>query len=142
MNGTFDLVCLVLPALVALGAGWGAHRRGQSKPFGAQCFFFWYVVIGVGAAGLIDGLSQVFAGQQTASLNQWPNSPFVIELGFMSCAFGLLGILSIWVRGTWRQATAVGYGVFLLLAALYHVYDAAANRTTRPATLGQPSGWM
>lgn len=95
----------------------------------------------VGAAGLIDGLSQVFAGQQTARLNQWPNSPFVIELGFMSCAFGLLGILSIWVRGTWRQATAVGYGVFLLLAATYHVYDAAAKRNYSAGNLG-PAPWM
>jgi hypothetical protein len=136
MLSLFDFTYLVLPAAIALLAGWYAHHRGRPEPFGVSRFLFWYVLIGVGAAGVLDGLSQVFYGQATARLTDWPYSPFLIELGFMNFSFGVIGLVSCWIAGGWRQAAAVGYALFLALASAYHVYDAVVNHNLSAGNVG------
>jgi hypothetical protein len=127
--GAVDFVYLIIPSLVALAAIRRHRHRGEevTRDFKLDRYFFWYLVLAVGVAGVIAGLSQMFNGDDTAELNDWVDSPFVIELGMMNFAFGILGLLCIKIQGTWWYAAGVGYALFLLMAAYYHLFDWLAN---------------
>jgi hypothetical protein len=127
--GVIDFVYLVVPALVALASMRRRRHRGEevTREIAVERFFFWYLIIAVGIAGLIAGLTQMFNGDETAELNDWVESPFVVELGMMNFTFGVLGLLCAKVKGTWWYAAGVGYALFLLLAAYYHLYDWLGN---------------
>ncbi|MGH2923249.1 MAG: DUF6790 family protein [Solirubrobacterales bacterium] len=125
----FEFLYLLVPPIVALLALHRRRRRGEAITREAviERFLFWYLVLAVGVAGVIDGLSQMFDPDATAELNEWAESQFTIELGMMNFAFGLLGLACIKARGSWRYAAGVGYAIFLLLAAYYHLHDWIAN---------------
>ena len=126
------LVYVVLPFALALMSVRRGRARGDSADghYLLDRLLFWYLVIAVGVAGTLSGLSQMFNGEMTARLNDWPYSPFVVELGCMNLAFGLLGLLCIRIKGTWWYAVGVGYGIFMALAAYYHIYDYFAHSNT------------
>ena len=126
------LVYVILPLILALIGTWRERTRGDSTGvrYLVDQLLFWYLVIAVGVAGTISGFSQMFNGEMTARLNDWPYSPFVVELGFMNLAFGILGLLCVRIKGTWWYAAAVGYGIFMGLAAYYHIYDFVAHSNT------------
>jgi hypothetical protein len=138
----FELLYLVVPPVIALSAVSRRRRRGGEVTRGAavERFLFWYLVIAVGVAGVLDGLSQMFNPEATAALNHWTDSQFILELGFMNFAFGVLGLACIRARGSWRYATGVGYAIFLLLAAYYHLYDWLGNGNESAGNVG-PSLW-
>ena len=138
----FELIYLVVPALVGLIAVERRSRRGElvTREDKVRIFLFWYLVLAVGGAGLLDGFSQMFDPDATADLNDWPESQAFIELGMMNFSFGVLGICCIWAKGSWRYAAGVGYSIFLLLAAYYHLHDAYGNGNHSDGNTG-PSLW-
>jgi peptidoglycan/LPS O-acetylase OafA/YrhL len=135
----FELLYLVVPAVVGLIAVERRRRRGEEVDRVA-IFLFWYLVLAVGVAGLLDGFSQMFDPDATADLNDWPESQAFIELGMMNFSFGVLGICCIKAKGSWRYAAGVGYAIFLLLAAYYHLHDAYGNGNHSDGNTG-PSLW-
>jgi len=138
----FEFLYLLVPPIVAVLALERRRRRGEivTREAVIERFLFWYLVLAVGVAGVLDGLSQMFDGEETAELNEWTNSQFVIELGMMNFAFGLLGLACIKARGSWRYAAGIGYAIFLLLAAYYHLHDWIANDNDSDGNTG-PSLW-
>ena len=126
------LVYVILPPALALISLRRGRARGASteRHYFLDRLLFWYLVIAVGVAGTLSGVSQMFNGEMTARLTGWPYSPFVVELGFMNLAFGVLGLLCIRIKGTWWYAVGVGYGIFMGLAAYYHIYDYFAHSNT------------
>jgi hypothetical protein len=139
MFEAFHLLLILLPFV--LGA---VHvlRRRPPRPtrWVVETFLLYYLVIGVGAQGLLAGMQQIFASERVAAYVGWPDSPFVHELGSMNLAFGVLGVLCIWVRGGWWNAAAIGYSLFLLMAAAGHIRDAALNDNTSAGNVG-PTLW-
>lgn len=114
------LLFILLPPVLAslhlgLSRGWPDRRRA------VECFLVYHLVIGVGVQGVSAGLKQVWDGEAVAAYVGWSYSPFVREVGFSNLAFGVLGLLAPWCRGSWRDAAGVGYSVFLLLAAGGHL---------------------
>lgn len=54
----------------------------------------------------------------------WPTgSPFQYEVAAANLAFGILGVLCIWWRGSFWLATGIGSAVFLFGAAMVHLCD-------------------
>ncbi len=98
------------------------------------------VFIGVGVQGAAAGLKQIFAGQSVAAYTGWTFSPFVAELGLMNLSYGVLGLIAPFASRGWMVAAALGYGIFLLGAAIGHVHDMA---TTGNLSLGNagPTLW-
>jgi hypothetical protein len=132
-------LCYVfLPA--AIGGVHLAFKKGLQLREKAKIFLNYYVFISVGLQGLIAGSSQLFFATNVASYVQWPYSPFLLELGMANLAFGMLGVLSWWIKGSWRLAAACGYGVFLIFAAIGHLYDALFNGNLSMGNLG-PQLW-
>ncbi len=138
MLGLFDLLYIIVPTVVALAIIRHRRRRGEevSREVAIGIYLFWFLIFAVGVAGIFDGLSQMFNGDETAELNEWPESPFVIELGMMNFTFGVLGLLCIKIKGTWWYAAGVGYALFLLMAAYYHVFDWVANGNNSDGNTG------
>jgi len=135
----FQVAMMVLPVLVGgvmVLRGRGAHDRRWS----VERFLLAFLVIGVGVQGAWIGLQQMLTAEQVAEYVGWPYSPFINELGYMNFMFGLLGILCIWVRGTWWNAAGIGYAGFLLLAAANHIYDAVAHDNLSIGNVG-PTLW-
>ena len=81
------------------------------------------LVFGVGVIGLPLGfIPHVFFADQAAKLIGWaPGSPFQFEVGVHDGAWGVLGFLSIWLRGGFWLATGLGWSLFMLGATYGHV---------------------
>ena len=81
------------------------------------------LVLDVGVIGLPLGfIPHVFFADETARAIGWPTgSPFQFEVGVHDGAWGVLGFLCIWIRGTFRLATGLGWALFMLGATYGHV---------------------
>ncbi len=110
---------IVFPPLLALFR-MGHTFRLRKKEREAKILLY-YLVISVGIQGLLTGLFEIFFPSWIAETLQLPMSPFLTELGMANVAFGFLGILCPWMTQGWRMATAVGYGLFLLMTGLLHL---------------------
>ncbi len=83
-----------------------------------EIFFVYFLIISVGVQGLLTGCLQIFVAESVVNLAKWPFSPFLMEVGFANLVFGILGIASIWIKDRWRDATAIGYSLFLIAIAI------------------------
>ncbi len=130
----FHVLLILLPPLTAL-----VHRRLRGGGY-ADLFFRHLIFVGVGVQGVMAGLKQIGAGQDVAAYTGWAYSPFVVELGLMNLSYGILGLIAPFAGRGWQLAAALGYGIFLLGAAIGHVADMA---TTGNISLGNagPTLW-
>ncbi len=87
-------------------------------------FLLYSLVLNVGVIGLPLGfIPHVFFPDWAAQQIGWPpGSPFQFEVGFHDGAWGLLGVLSIWIGGGFWLATGLGWSFFILGAASLHLY--------------------
>jgi hypothetical protein len=83
------------------------------------------LVLGVGVIGLPLGfIPHVFFPDQAAQMIGWPpGSPFQFEVGVHDGAWGVLGLLCIWIGGLFWLATGLGWSLFMLGATYGHVRD-------------------
>lgn len=129
---TVRILFLVLP--VIMGIAHSIWRRNVPGFSIVECFFTYFLVIGVGLQGLIVGHLEIYHGEVVAAYVGWPNTPFLSELGKANITFGILGILSFWCRGGWRSATALGAGLFIMMANIghyrYFIYEDHAHAAT------------
>lgn len=90
-----------------------------------QLLLLYALVLDVGVIGLPLGfIPHVFFAEETARLIGWePGSPFQFEVGVHDGAWGLLGFLSLWMRGLFWVATGLGWSVFMLGATYGHVRE-------------------
>ena len=81
------------------------------------------LVLDVGVIGLPLGfIPHVFFPDQAARMIGWaPGSPFQFEVGVHDGAWGVLGFLCIWIRGSFWLATGLGWSLFMLGATYGHV---------------------
>jgi hypothetical protein len=115
---TVRILFLVIPIIIGIiHCIWRRNDPSFSK---IECFFTYFLTIGVGLQSLIVGHLEIYHGDIVATFIGWPNTPFLSELGKANISFGLLGILSFWFKGGWRSATAVGAGLFIMMASIGH----------------------
>lgn len=82
-------------------------------------------VFHVGVIGFFLGfIPHVFFADATAKSIGWqPGSPFQFEIGFHDGAWGILGFLCLWIRGTFWIATGIGWSFFMLGATYGHIRE-------------------
>jgi len=103
----------------------------------AEVLLLWLFVVDVGVAGLMGFYAHTAMAAETAASIGWaPGSPFQFEVAVANLAFGVLGILCVWLRGLWWWATAVGISVFLLGAAYGHVQQIVEAGNRSPGNAG------
>src|SRR5690606_35050202 len=111
-------------------------RKEYSREKAVDLFFVYCLFFMVGVIGLIGFISHVFYPTQTAEMIGWPDSPFQLEVGFHDGAWGLLGILAIWMRGNFWFATAVGWSFFMLGATYVHIIEMMTHGNFAPYNAG------
>lgn len=129
---TIRILFILLPLIMGtIHIFWRKNYPGFSK---IECYFSYFLVIGVGLQSLLIGHLEMAQGELVATYIGWPNTPFLSELGKANVAFGILGVLCFWFKGGWRSATALGYSLFLMMAAFghyrYFIYENHAHAAT------------
>lgn len=113
----FSILLIVLPLILGLIH---AYLKGEQK---VDSIFLYYIVIGIGIQGIASGVMQTFFSDSVTHYVQWPFSPFMLELGLANISYGILGILSPWMSGGWKTATASGYALFLFFTGMRHALE-------------------
>lgn len=91
----------------------------------------------MGAMFLIAGSGHLFRADEIAESIGWPTgSPFQREVGFTDVAWGVLGVVAIKARGSFREAFVLGSLIFLWGAAGGHIYEMVANDNSAPNNSG------
>src|SRR5215472_9540631 len=119
------IIVVVLSVLLPwLHLGLSKQTRTRSRVI--HLLLLYALVLDVGVIGLPLGfIPHVFFADQAAQLIGWPTgSPFQFEVGFHDGAWGLLGVLCLWIRGSFWTATGLGWSFFMLGATYIHVYHA------------------
>ncbi len=129
------MIALVLPALSVLLAY--LHLAFTKQPLTreriAEILLLYLLSILVGVGGLFAFLWHTLRAPLTAQFVGWPpGNPFQYEVAVANLAFGILGILCIWKRGSFWSATAIGWSVFLLGAAGVHLHEIRAGQPYAP----------
>jgi hypothetical protein len=99
-----------------------AYVKKASK---LEMVWFYYLGIGVGIQGVVTGIVQIVYPNFVGHYLQWPSSPYLLELGLANLSYGILGVLSPWMRMGWQMAAAMGYGLFLLLTGIAYLIEIA-----------------
>ncbi|AXV40069.1 DUF6790 family protein [Methanobacterium sp. BAmetb5] len=115
------LVLGIIIALVMLGVQFYSKRVLTLKRIiGTTLLSLLVVTVGIGSIWASIGHS-FFANQVASTIGWAPGSPFQQEVAFANLAFGVLGILCIWIRGNFWTATVIGVSIFLLGDAIGHI---------------------
>ena len=112
-----------LGAVIGFGLHMWSHGSRVNRREKLEIAVRWWF----GAGGLwllISASGHLFLANHVAGSIGWPTgSPFQREVGFANLALGVMGVLSIWARGTFREATVVGTAIFLWGTAGGHIHE-------------------
>ena len=129
------LVLTIAGALIQVIPG----RRSMTCVRIVEVFLVWFLAIMVGVVGIWSFIGHtVFAAQVAQSIGWPPGNPFQTEVALTNLAFGVLGLLSIKIAGSFRLATIVGYTIFMVGAGIGHIYQYIVFSDTAPGNTGIP----
>ena len=119
MTDIIIVIASLLFPLIHLGVSSLPKTRNRA----IHLLLLYALVFNVGIVGFVFGfIPHVFFAEKAARLIGWqPGSPFQFEVGFHDGAWGILGVLCIWIRGSFWTATGFGWSFFLLGATYGHV---------------------
>ena len=132
---------LILVFLVIALVGAGIHLALQKQPRTGkrlvEIVLLWVLVVCVGINGLFDFYGHAFRADETARLIGWPTgNPFQFEVAIADLVFGILGILCIWIRGTFWYAAGLAGVLFGLGAAYGHIVQMVVYGDYAPYNAG------
>ena len=97
------------------------------KPIGpaivVEKLLAWHVFFVVGVAYFVNFIFHCFFGEVAAAFIGWADSPFQFEVATASLGFSLVGFIAAFRSFDLRLAAILGPSVFLLGAALGHIYQ-------------------
>lgn len=130
MVGFVFIVLSVVGALIHLSVS----KQPKTRQTVVDVLLLYSLVFNVGFVGIFFGfIPHVFFPDRAAEAIGWASgSPFQYEVGFHDGAWGILGFLSIWIRGRFWLATGIGWSFFLLGAAYGHLHDTIVNANYAP----------
>lgn len=132
INNIIILLCIMMAVCHHV-----AKRKTYSKIQVIDLYFVYFLFFTVGLTGFIGFIGHVFFADQIAKMIGWaPGSPFQWEVGFHDGAWGLLGILSIWLRDKFWLATAIGWSFFMLGATYGHIEQMLVHSNFAPYNAG------
>jgi hypothetical protein len=121
----FSFAALVLGALVHLRATRSTPRTRQRI---VEVFLLYFLCGGWGVGSVLVMLAHILYPEEFASLmGAESGGGFQVVMGFAGVGLAILGILSIWLRGAFWVAPAVGWSVFLLGSAYVAIGDMVAR---------------
>ena len=108
-----SLVFLVL-GLVVGAVHLFLDKQPRTKGRVAEIFLLWLLVITVGIQGISTFIAHTIYADATAASIGWPaGNPFQSEVAVANLSVGVLGILCYWMRGSFWNATVIGFSVMV-----------------------------
>jgi hypothetical protein len=103
----------------------------------AEIVLLWFFGGAVGVGGLVVTGSHLFFADATARQIGFPSgNPFQFEIAMANFAFAVLGVLCLWIRARFWEATAIGFAVFYWGATLGHLIELLAHQNDAPYNAG------
>ncbi|MFA5222444.1 MAG: DUF6790 family protein, partial [Methanoregula sp.] len=97
----------------------------------AETILAFILMINIGYQGLLAGVSHWYgpsADKIAEKLGWKQKSPFQKEVAAANAAFGVLGILSFFIRDNFLVATVIGASIMLFFMGVGHVLDIRKSR--------------
>src|SRR3989339_2090279 len=112
-------------------------RQKRTRVRVAEIFLQYIFFLEVGVEGVLGFLAHLFYPSITASYMGWAQgSQFQLEVAFALLAFGVLGIMSWWIRKDFWVATGIGASLFAMGAAIVRVRDIVLFDNYAPGNAG------
>ncbi len=86
------------------------------------------IVVTHGLIAVIGFVINVLTPQKTAAQLGWPSGPFQIKYGFAQFGLGVMGVLSIWLQGTFWAGTLVTLYIYGLSGLWTHTLEILRKR--------------
>ncbi|NGX27386.1 MAG: hypothetical protein K940chlam6_01320 [Chlamydiae bacterium] len=113
-------VVFLILGLVVFFLHWGFQRKYPKKTL--ELLLGYLMLFTFGFNGVANFLGHVFYSDRIAALIGWvAGSPFQFEVGIANLAFGILAILSFWLRKSFLFAALLGNTIWLWGDAIGHV---------------------
>ncbi len=117
-------VVLILSGLVAAAVQLQRDKRPRTTARVFELLVLYQLVLPVGVGSTTAALLHMFAPDQTARSIGWATgSPFQYENAFGDLGYGVLGILCIWMRGKFWDATVIMSSISLIGDGFLHIYE-------------------
>ncbi len=113
-----------------------AYTKEWGSPKAKEVFLSYVLFFNLGILGLLAAYAHIFMGPETAKMIGWQTSPFQFEMGMTNLSFGVLGVLSYWIRGRFWDATIIGWSIVFLGCFIGHVMDYYLHNNTAPYNIG------
>ena len=112
-------------------------KQPRTKGRVAEIFLLWLLVIAVGILGILAFISHTVFADATAASIGWPaGNPFQSEVAVANLSVGVLGILCYWMRGSFWNATVIGFSVWFLGDAVVHIRSIVVSANYAPDNAG------
>ena len=112
------LVMGVIAAAISI-----ACKKSRSKEVVIEAFVAYFFLFSIGLGYLDNFVMHVCFAEYTAKFIGWANSPFQLEVGFVSLGIGVAGLIAFKRNLTFRVATFIPPALFLWGAAGGHIYQ-------------------
>lgn len=131
------LIATLLLIACAAGVHLAIRRRRLSPPVVVETVLLYLLLFSAGLGGLNAFVGHLFFSDRIATGIGWPTgNPFQLEVAIGDGAWGLLGVLCIWLRGRFWLATGLGWSVFLIGAGVVHLRDTWLRGNLAPYNAG------
>lgn len=137
----FSLIFLTL-AVICITVDYSRSSEPHNFSLLAKISLRYLVLIVTGLGGIFAFMGHAFNPDGIAGKIGWATgSPFQFEVAVANLAFGVVGILSFWVSGTFRVAAATVNAIFLLGCGYGHLKDLLIHANSSPLNTG-PTIWL
>lgn len=127
---------------IVFATGHLTYKKEWQYPRNIEVFLSYILLFNMGIMGLLAAYAHVFMGPETAKSIGWPpGSPFQFEIGMANLAFGVLGVLSFWFRGSFWNAAIIGWCVLFFGCFIGHVINYYTENNVAPYNIG-PYIWF
>lgn len=128
---------IVLALLVATVHRWRDKER-QTRARTPEIYLLWWLVIAIGAAGIVGGLFHVFDGKQIAEEIGFTRGDggFQFENAMGDIAIGTIAVLCFWFRGNFWLAVLIAAAISLWGDGYGHVHQAIEYDNHDPDNTG------
>jgi len=106
----------------------------KSSIIEALTSYFFLFSIGIGY--IYNFVMHVVFAEYTAKFIGWANSPFQLEVGFVSLGIGIAGLIAFKKNMAFRVATFIPPAIFLWGAAGGHIYQIIKTHNYSPGNAG------
>lgn len=116
-------VSFLIMGFIASAVSWFFKKQPQNRAAIIELLSAYFFLFSIGLGYIDNFIMHVFFSDFTAKFIGWENSPFQLEVGFVSLGIGIAGLIAFKQGLAFRTATLIPPASFLWGAAGGHIYQ-------------------